>query len=69
MERTKVNSSSIASIGYDPESKQLYVEYKNGGVYAYQGVTPEHYQTLLNAKSLGSHVVKHIKPHFKHTKI
>jgi hypothetical protein len=55
IKRTPVKSASIASIGHHPESKTLAVEFKNGGVYHYQGVSAEAHQALVSAKSIGQH--------------
>ena len=65
MERKAVKSSQIQSIGYDPETKTLEVEFKNGAVYTYQNVEEDHHKALMTAKSHGSHFGQHIKPHVK----
>jgi len=53
MDRTPVSSSNIRSIGYDPQSGVLEVEFTTGDVYQYFNV-PEHlYQGLLSAASPG----------------
>ena len=41
MERKRVNSSKIRSIGYDEKSMTLEVEMSNGQVYQYPKVYPE----------------------------
>lgn len=66
---TDVESSSVRRIAYDPQSKTLHIEYRNGGVYAYHNVLEKHYTALMNAKSIGSHIAKHVKPNHKHSKI
>ena len=38
MERTRVSSSNIRAIGYDPQSQALELEFLNGGIYQYLGV-------------------------------
>jgi hypothetical protein len=65
MDRKPVKSSNVKSIGYDPETKTLEVEYLNGGVYQHEGVGPEHHKALMGAKSIGAHLHKHIKPKSK----
>jgi len=53
MDRTPVTSSNINSIGYDPQSGTLEVEFTSGDVYQYFNV-PEHlYNGLLQAASPG----------------
>lgn len=61
MKREKVNSSSIASIGYDPVSKMLEVEFNHGGVYKYMDVAFEEYEALKNAASIGNYFDTHIR--------
>lgn len=69
MERKPVTSTNVKSIGYDPATKTLEVEYKSGGVYQHVGVPVEHYQELRRAKSIGSYLHTEIKPRFECTKI
>lgn len=52
--RTPVRSSSIASIGYDPATKVMEVEFTGGRVYRHADVPSAAYENLLGAKSVGS---------------
>jgi len=54
MERKRVNSSKIRAVGYDAKAQTLEVEFSNGTVYAYSGVSPEVHRRLMNAPSPGS---------------
>jgi len=54
MERKRVNSSKIRAVGYDPRSQTLEIEFSNGTVYAYGGVSPEVHRRLMAAPSPGS---------------
>ena len=49
MERKRVNSSKIRSIGYDEKSMVLEVEMTNGQVFQYSKVYPEVYRRFMNA--------------------
>ncbi len=70
MDRTPVKSSSILSIGHDPQTNTLEVEFANGGIYQYADVTAEHHAALLAAESLGKHFQTHIRGgKFQHSKI
>jgi ribosomal protein L33 len=60
-----VTSSNIASIGYDAPSEQLAVEFKNGHVFHYFGVTADLAQQLDAAESKGRFYVTHIKGRFE----
>lgn len=63
MKHELVTSSNVESVGYDPESQELEVKFKNGGTYVYDRVPPEKHVALMQASSVGSHLHQHIKPH------
>jgi hypothetical protein len=61
MDRVKVSSSNLASVGYDSSTMTLEVEFLNGGIYQYSNV-PAHVQSgLMSASSHGSYFDTHIK--------
>jgi hypothetical protein len=60
-ELTAERSSQIAAIGYD--SEMLFVQFRRGGLYAYDQVTPAEYNDLLKSDSVGSTFAKTIKGH------
>ena len=54
MERQAVSSSNLASVGYDPDSETLEVEFlKTGKVYEYLNVPEFMFERLLAAPSAG----------------
>jgi KTSC domain-containing protein len=67
MERTKVQSEQLASIGYDPTSQTLEIEFKGrkegvpGKVYSYEGFTAADWEAFNSAESKGKHFGKHIR--------
>jgi hypothetical protein len=65
MERIPVESSSIASVGYDKVTCELELEYRNGRTYRYLLVPPAAYRLLLRAASVGEYVNRVIKPRFE----
>jgi hypothetical protein len=69
MERVPVSSSNIRSIGYDPDSSTLEIEFTNGGVYQYQGVPEPEFEALMNAGSKGKHFHAAIKNKYPHVKL
>ena len=69
MEREKVESSSLDSVGYDPRSETLEVEFKNGGVYRYLEVPEEEWRSLRTAESKGSYLNTHIKPSYRYRRL
>lgn len=62
MERETVASSTLLSIGYEPESNTLEVEFKSGGVYQYYNVPDAIYQQFMNSDSKGKFLHAYIKP-------
>lgn len=62
-----VSSSNLSRVAY--ESPKLYVEFKNGGVYAYSDVTQETYDLLVKAESVGKFLNANIKPKCKYQKL
>lgn len=61
MDRIPVQSSNIASIGYDSQASTLEVEFLGGGVYQYFGVPDHVYDGFMNAGSKGSYFHHSIK--------
>jgi hypothetical protein len=49
MERKRVNSSKVRSVGYDERSQTLEVELSNGQVWQYPKVYPEVYRRFMAA--------------------
>ncbi len=49
MERKRVNSSRIRSVGYDERNQVLEVELSNGTVYQYSRVSPEVHRRFMAA--------------------
>jgi YD repeat-containing protein len=49
MERKRVNSSRLRSVGYDEQSRVLEIEMSNGQVFQYGGVYPEVYRRFMAA--------------------
>ncbi len=68
MDRTPVKSSQLSSVGYDPETSILEVEFSTGAVYQYFQVKPEHHAALLAADSIGGHFGQHIRGKFPYQK-
>lgn len=66
MQREKVDSSNIASIGFSPGPPAvLEIEFKGGGVYQYTSdddkIVKNHFDQLKLAESKGKHFTAHIR--------
>ena len=69
MERTPVDSSNIASIGYDEDTNTLEIEFHNGGVYQYFDVPFQVYDDLMEAASKGQYLAQQIKGQYRYVKV
>ena len=69
MERESVDSSTILSIGYDPGSETLEVEFKNGGVYQYYNVPNNIHELLMQSASKGQFLHVNIKNSFPYSRV
>lgn len=61
MERIVVESSLIHSVGYDPRTTVLELQFQDGNIYRYYDVEPETYQELLEAPSKGHYFNEYIR--------
>ncbi len=69
MTRQPVQSSHIRSIGHDADSETLEVEFKNGAVHHYHGVSAEVHAALLKAESIGTHFHRTVAKQYRSTKL
>ena len=59
--RERVQSSSLAAVGYDEQRQILEIEFHGGAVYGYRKVPPEVHAALLRAPSKGNYFSEHIR--------
>lgn len=64
MERKKVSSSSIRSVGYDDRNRVLEVEFSDGRVTQYSGVSAEVHRRLMGAPSIVSYFRDNVEESF-----
>lgn len=69
MQRQPVDSSNIASIGYDEGTQTLEIEFLNGGVYQYFDVPQQVYNDMMGAGSHGQYLAQNIKGYYRYSKI
>lgn len=68
VEMIPVVSSNLSSVGYDPKTRELYIQFKSG-LYVYSNV-PEHvYQELLHAPSHGKYHAAYVKNVYPYRRI
>ncbi len=64
MERKRLNASNLRAAGYDVRNRVLEIEFANGGINQYTGVSEEIYRRLMNAPSPGSYFRDEIEESF-----
>jgi len=64
MDREKVSSSSIRSVGYDERNRVLEVEFSDGRVNQYSGVSAEVHRRLMSAPSVLSYFRDNVEESF-----
>lgn len=69
MQRTKVESSLIVSVGYDAQEESLEVELANGRIYRYDEVDEEIYRQLMDAESHGQYFNAYIRDGYPHARL
>lgn len=69
LDRTPVSSSNIVSIGYEPDSGTLEIEFNNGSVYQYSNVPQAEYDGLTSAASHGTYFNANIKNRYSFVKM
>ena len=55
MERKRVNSASIRSVGYDTRAQTLEIEFSSGSIVQYERVSAEIHRRLMAAPSPASY--------------
>lgn len=70
MQRQRVQSSALSSVGYDPESRILELEFKESGdVWQYFGFPQVTYKRFIGADSLGHFFSTRIKGKYPELKV
>ena len=61
-----VYSSNVQEVGYDPDTKELYITWTRGKQSIYSGVPEDLAVDLSNAPSVGSMLNSEVKPFYAH---
>ena len=69
MKREPVESSSLASIGYDNATETLEIEFRRGGIYQYYNVPSRIFDELMVAGSKGQFFHAYIKSTYSYAKM
>ncbi len=69
MDMQNVDSSNVESVGYDRDTQELHVRFKNGSLYKYENVPPDAHEELMAADSVGKHLAENIKGTYDHSQL
>jgi hypothetical protein len=69
MKRFPVNSSVLRSIGYDPTSQTLEIEFPSNEVCQYFAVPPAVYNAFMTADSYGRYYAAHIRNTYRKNRV
>lgn len=69
MRRERVQSSTLRSAGYNPDTRMLELEFTSTEVYQYLDVPDLHYYGLMKASSHGAYFNTYIKDQYVFKKI
>ena len=64
MDRKNVSSSSIRSIGFDERNRVLEVEFNDGRINQYSGVSADIHRRLVSAPSIVSYFRDNVEESF-----
>lgn len=63
-----VTSSNISQVAYNPDSRVFCVRFRDGGVYSYDGVDRDIFNTIQTVPSVGRYFNMMVKAYHDHLK-
>lgn len=69
MNRERVSSSNVASVGYDVATQTLEVEFVNGSVYQYYNVGIALFDQFMQAPSKGQFLNTYIRTSYPYSRV
>ena len=69
MDRIPVSSTNLASVGYEPMSMVLEIEFVGGRIYQYFDVPESEFQQLMRAESHGTYFSANIRNTYRYTRL
>lgn len=67
--RVDVESTNLKSVGFDPKTKILEVEFLHGGVYRYFEVPTATHDALMKAQSKGKYFQANVRNKFRFERV
>jgi hypothetical protein len=69
MERSPVDSRSLRSVGYDPSTSELEIEFHTGRIYRFSGVPAGVYAWLLRSPAKGGWFNRMIRDRYPYREV
>ena len=69
MSRVEVTSQSLASVGYEPTTHTLEVEFRSGAVYHYREVPFRVAKALATATSVGGYFSRFVRERYAYERV
>jgi hypothetical protein len=69
MEMISVQSSNMDKIGYDEVKQELFIRFKNGSTYKYNGVPASIWEELQSSESKGKYLNANVKGEYRFEKV
>ncbi|HET8610335.1 MAG TPA: KTSC domain-containing protein [Burkholderiales bacterium] len=64
MERKRLNAGRIRAVGYDSRARVLELEFSDGSVYQYTGVSDEVHRRLVSSSAAASYFRDNIEEEY-----
>ena len=69
MEKQRVSSSTVMSIGYDRQTETLEIEFGSGRVYQYYGVPDRLHVEIMQTPSKGQFFNTYIRDRYPYSRV
>ncbi|MGM3174225.1 KTSC domain-containing protein [Dickeya lacustris] len=69
MQRKRVSSTELFSVGYDAQNSTLEVELLNGSLYRYKNVARMIYEELMASNAKARYYARYIRNSFPYDKV
>lgn len=69
MDRKRISSGNIRSVGYDARSRVLEIEFSSGSIIQYSGVSDEIHRRFVNSPSPGSYFRDNVEENFSSKRV
>ncbi len=66
---TRVASSILEAVAYDPAGKRLLLRFRTGAIYEYDNVPPVVFEELLAAPSKGGYFSEYVRPDYPYRRV